>query len=128
MTTFREAVESHLATQLAIPFVSGKLEGPQRRDIGCTFPAAKSEVPGHVNDEYVFVKVRVFKAFVQERDPAAPTDPAALEALAESLQTAMSTVQTGQGPWFNRVTDIEWDMDSYGFEATILGQQSNLGL
>ena len=107
-TVFREHVATVLGAALGIDFVPGKLDGPQeRRAIACTFPIGIEEVSGQVDDEALYIGVRVFKTFRQKRDQKAAIDPGPYEALAELVQTTMRSNQTAGGLWFNRVVAID---------------------
>jgi hypothetical protein len=128
LTTFRQNLQTALATDLAIAFVPGRLEGPvETRDLGCVYAAAKAAVGGHVDDEQIELRVRVFKQYERYgADPEVPWDPAPLEALEELLQTSVKTHATSLGPWFARWTATTFDIPRQGFEATVIGIQHSL--
>lgn len=126
LTSFRETIAATLSNGLGIPFVPGKLEGPQKHDIGCTFPDRKGEFPENVDLEQLQIFVRVYKKFERSRNQERPRDPAELEAIAEQIQTLLYPQQTSAGPWFFRVTEIEFDMDDNGLQALIVSWESNL--
>lgn len=128
LTTFRKQLERHLEEQLGIPFVSGALDGPLEQDLGCTFPGSKTEVPGHVQDEDLVVRIRVFLAHPGQ-GVELPPDPAPLEELAEKLQLALKEKQTGLGPWYQRWISTEFDIEEgFGFESYVIARQQNLAL
>ena len=130
-TVFREHVATVLGAALGIDFVPGKLDGPQeRRAIACTFPIGIEEVSGQVDDEALYIGVRVFKTFRQKRDQKAAIDPGPYEALAELVQTTMRSNQTAGGLWFNRVVAIDLSQidTAHMVEFTIMGRLENLGL
>ena len=129
---FRAYVAGVLAPALGIDFVDGKLSGPiERKPVACTFPLGKDEVPGQVDDEMLYVGVRVFKTFRQKRAVRVPAvDPGPYEDLAELVQTTMQQHQTAGGLWFNRVVSIDLSMieELHMIEVTIMGYQQNLAV
>lgn len=129
MTSFREAVAAMLSAELGIDFVPGRIEGPvEGKDLGCTFPLRVSEEQGFIQQQNLFVGVRVFKAARTRQSPSKAFDPAPLEELAEQIQLALAKHQTGYGAWFQRVTEIEFDSELRMVEAAVLGVQQNPAL
>jgi hypothetical protein len=123
---FRQAIKEILARELEIDFVDGKLEGPvEGSDRGSIFPLTKGENPEAVTEEMLYLVVRVFKASETRRATSTPYDPKELEDLAELVQKIVAKHQTGLGLWFQRVTQVEWDLDRQMIEALVLGVQAN---
>lgn len=128
LTTFRQAVAARAGTALSIATVlDGKLEGPvQRRDVVCSWPARKGELPDDADLEELEVFVRVLTAYVQRVDDETPWDPGPLETIAETLQAGLDDIQTAAGPWFFRLVEVEIDVDRQSVTGRVLGWQRNL--
>lgn len=126
LSQFRQNVQDELQTDLGIPFVGGKIEGPVgNSDLGCCWAAGKREVPEHVDDEQLELRVRVFVRYEQPIDPEVPIDTSPLEQLADRIQLSLKDKQTSLGVWFLRVTDVEIDPDRQALEVGVYGLQRN---
>lgn len=126
LTSFRQAVQDHLQTDLGVPMVAGTREGrSDDRDIGYVWVEDVAEVSGNVNDETVIVGVRVFKQWKQQQ--GTHRDVTAMEDMIEAIQTSLKPVRTTLGPWFFRVTHLVPDYADQHVTATIEGYQQNLG-
>lgn len=127
LTTFRQTVANELATELGIPFVPGRVEGPIENGLlGCSWPAGKRENADDANVEELEIYVRVLRPFTERIEPRLPIDPTPLEDLADTFQTALEAVQTSAAPWYFRVTELELDVDAYTITATLVGYGYNL--
>lgn len=129
-TTYRTSLRGHLATSTGVSFVDGKLQaGAPDHDIGCVWPLRVQELGSDVSVERIFLAARVFKVRKQQTDPQTPAhDPADLEDLAQDVMDAVSTHQTGLGPWFQRVTEVTYDVDENAIECVIEAWQLNQSL
>ncbi len=130
LTALRESIASMLSQELAIDFVPGRIEGPvEGKDLGCSWTIRVLEGSdggsGGIIEQTVLIGVRVFKPFKKRDSPARGIDPAPLEELAEQIQLAVSKHQTGYGAWFQRVTEVEFDVESRMVEVAILAVQAN---
>jgi hypothetical protein len=129
LAAFREAVRAELQADLGVPMASGPLGGPQENVAqGCVWTVGKREVGGHVDDEEIELRVRVFQLFTDRVMPENTYDPTALEDTLEAVQTALKDKQTLLGPWFYRVVALEIDYDAQAVDATVVGYQANLSL
>lgn len=127
MTTFRQGVAAVLATATGITFKDGRIIGPvDTGDIGCTYPVDKAEMGGNVDVEEITIRARILKQWQGQLDPTVPVDPAPLEELAETIQSALTGSQTTLGPWFCRVVRVDFDLDSWAVDALVVGWAYNL--
>lgn len=131
ITVFREAVKDRLEEVLRIPFVDGKLDGPQTNDIGCTYPLVEEEREGQLDLADSSVIVRIFKEHpgVERGADAKPLDPAVLETLAVEATRALDDIQAlpggGAGGWYFRVGKAEYDLDDQGVQLTLRRVDAN---
>ena len=127
LTNFRAAVRDRLQTVTGIPMIDGYLEGPiETRDLGCVWPVAKREDEDNAALERIELRARIFKRYVRSTNPETPIDPSELEALAETVQGGLDDIQGSAGPWYFRVTGIEFDVVTNGIEFTVEGVQLNV--
>lgn len=136
LTTFRTSLKPLLQTDLRnsgfvsnqIVVVDGYLDGPvEKRDQAALWSTGIRET-GRVMDEQLFLTLRVFVAFKQQRAPESPIDPSALEGIAETIQSTIKGHQTGLGPWFQRGVDFTIDPRKQMVEAHIVASQLNQGV
>lgn len=128
LTAFRNALMDQLATALGVEVVAGIINQPlEDRSIACVWIASVGEVSDAVQLETIDARIRVFRQWKQQSTiDMAEDDVAALETLAETLQTTLKTIQTTAGPWMFRVTGVELDLGSMGVEAAVLATHENL--
>src|SRR5215204_3921738 len=130
LTTFREAVQTELQTDLGITFVGGTITGPvDDRDIGCVWIASMQPMEDAVV-QAIDLRVRVFKLWRQP-DSYPSLDPSALETLAEQVQASLVDIRASAtiratGVWFlQSVASVEIDPETYGVEAQIIAARQN---
>jgi hypothetical protein len=134
LTSFRQALAAHLATELEVQFLDGYMDQPvQRQEVGCTYPMDKRRDGDQANDEIIRVGVRFFQrhqAPAGRHSGADPdrVDPARLEQVAELVQEAIADVQTGLGPWFCWWESTEFDWETQGIEVIVGARQFNLAV
>lgn len=127
LTTYREAVRTALAAALTVTFVEGKLDGPiENAALGCIWPIRVERDSAVADDELITIGVRVFQPFIPQNSPKVPThDPDVLEVVAETIQTTIRGIRTGQGPWNQWVDTIGFDMDANMVDVVIQARQTN---
>lgn len=128
LTSFRQGVANELAADLGITLVvDGRCEGPFTQELICSWSPGKAPYPTDVNLEQVEVRVRVFKAPPPRRhDAQLPFDPAPLEELAETIQTALKDKRTALGPWYFQLLELRIDDERWCVELQLVGLQDNL--
>ena len=131
VATFREAVRAELETDLQIPFKSGLITflegtGSVRGDVGCVWVAGYRENGDSVQEQIIDLRVRVYRKFIQVRDPLNAIDPTALEDTAELVESALRDKQAAQfGVWFFRPVSTEIDLATQGVEVTVTAIRAN---
>lgn len=137
-TTFRTDVASVaqaavIATGLVgdnFEIVPGMLEGPMPdADRGSAWIDRKEVDDNGLDLENLFVHVRVFLRYYEGRGADfTPYDPAPLEQIGETLQTAFNTVgvQTSQGVWFLLWQSTDFDLERQSVELVFRGVNQNL--
>lgn len=132
LTSFRQTLITQFTTDVGIPFIAGKPDpkfyASPDRSIGFVWPVSINEVTGRVDEEELRLMVLVFIRFTSDPSPENPTDPTPLEALMDLLKTSVKNHQTGEGPWFQRVSGVVYDMDRQAFEATVYARELNASL
>lgn len=132
-TATRQLVQTELASILGIAFVGGRVDGPiEDRDLGCVWTSTIAPADD-ITVQNVDIRVRVFKQW-KLNDLATGDEElllAALEALAEQVQAALSTIKASgsmlaTGAWFlQTIPDIEIDTESAGIEASVIVARAN---
>lgn len=126
LTSFRQAVQQQLAVALGIEVLSGKIDQAlPDRDVGCVWVAGVREYGSNVNVEEVIGKVRVFKQWEQTQ-AYQQGDIDELEALVETVQSALKAIGTAGPLWYFRVTEVELLIEEHGIEATLVGYEQNI--
>lgn len=126
IVTFRQAVQTELATDLAIDVEAGVplFDRSDDRTIGFVWVERIAEDPQDVQIEVVTLGVRVFQQWKQQQGTHRPVD--VFEALMESIQTSLKDKQTTLGPWMFRVVELVPDYENMHVTATVEARQSNL--
>jgi hypothetical protein len=124
LTTIRQGLQAELQADLGIRMVAGIINAPDdTEDIGCVWVAGLSQ-RNDVQAEDIEIHARVLLQYKQTEPKL--RDPAALEALAESVQTSLRDKQAGQfGMWMYDLTQIEIDLENNFVEATIVATTQN---
>lgn len=130
--TFRETVQAMFARELGITFVPGVMVGPNQSGDwrGSCALVRVQEDPGRVAEQQIFLRIRVFAPFDSSGtlSPNTPSDPSAIEDMADKVLQAIARNQTGLGAWYQRVTSIDIDPDTQGLEAQLMAYSDNPGV
>lgn len=123
--TFRDALQTYLATQLSAANVdAGERAGVSRSGARVVvFWSGFQEWPQDVNNANVTYTIRYWPARSKQPATASPPDPDDLEAAALDLMQKLQSVQTSlSGMDYCRVTSVRPDYDpkEWGVEATLL--------
>lgn len=130
----QDMLAGELGKSLTIKLVPGLLEGPNQWSaeewIGSVSLARVQENAANVSELDVYLLARFFAPFSSQGtiSPNEPYDPAKLEAMAVLVQQAVARNQTGLGAWYQRVTQIEFDNETQGIQATIFARTDNDGV
>lgn len=127
---FRSNVQAMFQRELGITMVPGVLDGKNDTFgewIGSVAIQKVTEDPRNVNEVTVSLVCRFFAPFNMDAtvSPNQPYDPSPLEAMAAQIQQAVEKNQTGLGAWFQRVTDIEFDLVDQGVQAMVFARAWN---
>lgn len=124
LTTFRQAVQTELQTDLGITMVAGIREGrSEDRDIGYVWVESIADDGADVQVRVTTVGVRVFLQW--EAQQGTHRDVSAVEALMESILTSLKDKQTTLGPWFFRVPEVLPNYEDMNVTATIVARDAN---
>ena len=129
VTSFRETVRNLLQPALNIKFVDGYLDpspgGFTDRSLGCTYPLRIEPLIGTLM-EYVWCGVRVYLLNPVYNEPVRPHDPTALETAADTIQNTLggsNELASPNRPFILLLAALDFDMDRYGIEAEVRGEQ-----
>ena len=129
LTTFRQTLVTQFTTDVGIPFTSGKPDAAFRvspdRAIGFIYPASVTEVAGRVNEEELRLTVEVYQRFSADPTLEDTSVPDTLESYHDALKASVKAHQVGEGPWFQRVSSVVFDMDRQMITATVYGRETN---
>lgn len=135
LTTFRQTLVTQFgaaAGLTAVTFTSGKPDPAFRvspdRALGFVYPMSTNEVGGRVNEEELRLAVDVYQRFTADPTIESPTDPTTLEGYRDSLMASVKANETGQGPWFQRLSSCTFDMDRLMITAIVYGREANQSL
>lgn len=135
---FRQNVQDMFQRELTadgtpLQMFPGQLEGPNQgtgewRGSVCLLRV--QEDGRQVAQVQIYLRCRFWAPMTMsgQLSPNVPYDPAPLEAMAVKIQEAVSRNQTGLGAWYQRLTDIEFDNENQGIQATVFAYDSNLAL
>lgn len=132
MTTiseFRQNVQKVFEEGLKVQFVPGRLEGPNQFGewLGSCYLERVQEDPARVDEQQIFITLRLFAPYVQQRSPNEPYDPTPLEEMAEKILATIAANQTNLGAWYQRVRSIDFDPVSQGVQAQVFAFSGNPG-
>ncbi len=131
LTSFRAAIQAELEKDLAVGTVAFPIEGPlEDRDLVAVWIEGASEVSGAVQEQEITVRVRAFKLWSPVPDQVAAPDVAPLEALMETIQSALKDIQVSAaiqatGVWMFRTTTIVPVYEMWAVDAEIVATQQN---
>ena len=135
LTTFRQTLVTQFgaaAGLTAVTFTSGKPDPAFRvspdRAIGFVYPLSTNEVGGRVNEEELRLAVDVFARWAADPSLENPADPAVLEGYRDSLMASVKANETGQGPWFQRISSVVFDHDRQMITAIVYARETNPSL
>ncbi len=135
LTTFRQTLVTQFgaaAGLTAVAFTSGKPDPAFRvspdRALGFIYPMSTNEVGNRVNEEELRLIVEVYQRFTVDPTLESPTDPTVLEGYRDSLMASVKANETGQGPWFQRISSCVFDMDRLMITAVVYAREANPSL
>jgi hypothetical protein len=124
LTDIRSGLQTYLQTTLGYRMVAGIIEGPvEDENLGCVWTTGGQRADD-AESELVTVHVRIFLQWKQDE----PTlrDPAALEALVDSVGAALKPIQSGlAGAWFFGIPEWEIDLETNGAEFVVTCRRSD---
>lgn len=129
ITTFRQAVQDELATDLGVTFHAGApvFSGPiQEANTGFCWADGVTQLDP-ASEQDITVRARVYRRFVEPQG-FDDLNPAGLEEMAEAIQAALADKIATPGTfgvWLIQVAAVEIDHETQSVTATVVGRLAN---